>query len=883
MNNPVVRIVRRSLLPLALLLALPSPAYLPLPAYGAADAAAAGALRQQINPLVARQITGTVYEDINGDASVSGDPGAANVAVRLYRDTNDDGRVNAGDTFLSATTTDGSGGYNFGIDTDLTGAHYLIAVDSRSVRPATPLNGGYAPDDIWAQQTFGDDPATSALDVAARYGGVVAAVSDLFDPVSTNPDRNRYQHLARTDVGGGDAAGVHFGFSFNVVTNTRAGDAADDAGGEGRTVQGSLRQFLQNGNALAGANAMRFVPAVPTNAAGGGGQWWRIAVSSDLPAILDPGTALDGTAYFATDGVTERDDNPGSLGSGGSVGTDLRALPTVGRPELEIVGTANQTLGLDLQADNASVRRLAIYGFGDRVNRVTDANIRIDGQTGTVIEECVIGASAASFTAPGAGRTGDNIRLGRGSGGSILGNLIGFADGNGIGTWREADGWRIEGNEIAGNARADAGRNGISLVRCTRTIVVGNLIRENGGAGIDTRNCTGANILTSNTIWRNGIGVSGQVVSPGVRLFGADNVIDRNLVYENYGAGLMVTSGAGRNTITRNSIHANGTIVNNGGSPPTGQIGIDLLDGSEDNRTGDPPYYSLNDPGDADSGANGLVNFPVLEAAIGAGVNLNLTGWARPAAVLELFIAAPDPSGFGEGQVYLLTLTEGSIDDLDTTTGSYGPGPVNGIAQGQDSTNRFRFVIAVPAGVTDGSLLTATATSGGATSEFSGTVPVVLNAPDITLIKSSLTDSDPVNALVNPKAIPGAVILNTIMAINTGNGATDNDAVVITDPLPPQTALFVGDLGGPGSGPILYEEGPTPGGLTYTFGGLGDVTDDVEFSNDGGIGYSYIPTPDADGFDTAVTHVRVTPGGAFAASDGVNHPNFSVRFKSRLQ
>ena len=61
------------------------------------------------------------------------------------------------------------------------------------------------------------------------------------------------------------------------------------------------------------------------------------------------------------------------------------------------------------------------------------------------------------------------------------------------------------------------------------------------------------------------------------------------------------------------------------------------------------------------------------------------------------------------------------------------------------------------------------------------------------------------------------------------------------------------------------------------------MTDDLEFSNDGGATWGYVPVPDVSGFDPAVTHVRVVPKGAFAASDGVNHPGFSVAFRTRLE
>ena len=73
----------------------------------------------------------------------------------------------------------------------------------------------------------------------------------------------------------------------------------------GRSSQGSLDQFIRNADAVAGANPMRFVPAVPPN--DGSSSWWRIdyAASVDpLRSVNDSGTVIDGSAYDAADGTT---------------------------------------------------------------------------------------------------------------------------------------------------------------------------------------------------------------------------------------------------------------------------------------------------------------------------------------------------------------------------------------------------------------------------------------------------------------------------------------------------------------------------------------------------------------------------------------------------
>ncbi len=130
-------------------------------------------------------------------------------------------------------------------------------------------------------------------------------------------------------------------------------------------------------------------------------------------------------------------------------------------------------------------------------------------------------------------------------------------------------------------------------------------------------------------------------------------------------------------------------------------------------------------------------------------------------------------------------------------------------------------------------------------------------------------------------------MLYTITATNQGVGSTDADSVIITDPIPVKTALFVGDVDGPGpaAGPVLFTDGMAPdeSGLSYTFTSLDNVTDDVAFSNNGGSTYIYVPEPDAQGFDSNVTHIQVTPKGAFNGINGGITPRFEIRIKMRVE
>ena len=148
--------------------------------------------------------------------------------------------------------------------------------------------------------------------------------------------------------------------------------------------------------------------------------------------------------------------------------------------------------------------------------------------------------------------------------------------------------------------------------------------------------------------------------------------------------------------------------------------------------------------------------------------------------------------------------------------------------------------------------------------------------PSLLVSKIALTLTDPVNGTTNPKAIPGAVVRYTVGVSNQGLGAVDTDSLVITDPVPANTALFVDTSGGD---PIVFIDGPVSSGLAYSYAA------DVSFSNQpgGGAPYNYTPVPDADGFDPAVTGYRLNPTGAMAGTVGSNVPSFNIRFRVRVQ
>src|SRR4030095_16245686 len=132
----------------------------------------------------------------------------------------------------------------------------------------------------------------------------------------------------------------------------------------------------------------------------------------------------------------------------------------------------------------------------------------------------------------------------------------------------------------------------------------------------------------------------------GYNYTGNNVVFSRNRVLNNGGAGLVLLNASGT-AISQNSFSSNG------GASAVSGLAIDLDPNTRDpNSLGTPNGVTLNDANDADTGPNGLLNFPVITSAMIANGQLALAGYARPGSAIELYGAQPDPTGFGEGQTY---------------------------------------------------------------------------------------------------------------------------------------------------------------------------------------------------------------------------------------
>ncbi|MCP5090538.1 MAG: hypothetical protein GY949_06430, partial [Gammaproteobacteria bacterium] len=242
----------------------------------------------------------------------------------------------------------------------------------------------------------------------------------------------------------------------------------------------------------------------------------------------------------------------------------------------------------------------------------------------------------------------------------------------------------------------------------------------------------------------------------------------------------------------------------------------------------------------------------------------DLTMWVRRGA--DSFSEDPD---FGEDMVVEYLDDVGSWVTLETFTGSGTAGQVfirsyDLPAGGRHSGFRLRYRM------TAGS---------GAGWDFWHVDDVCFDqelVPLLQVAKLSQVLSDPINGTSGPKAIPRAYVQYTVAVVNQGPGPVDAGSLVITDPLPALTSLYVDTSSGD---PVTFTDGATSSGLTYAF------ATDVTFSNQvgGGPPYSYNPTPDAQGFDPAVTGLRIAPTGAMNAASGGNSPSFNITLRVRIE
>ncbi|MFM9912013.1 MAG: beta strand repeat-containing protein [Methylophilaceae bacterium] len=545
----------------------------------------------------------------------------------------------------------------------------------------------------------------------------------------------------------------------------------------------SLREAIAAANASAGSDTIRFQ-------IGTGAQ--TINIASALPIITDT-IIIDGTTQS---GYVAGIFNPISLDGG---------------------GVAINGLALSNAATGSTIKGLVIGNFNGHGLMI------LNGSNNNVIQGNFIGSFDNNGNDLGAGGNSANGIIILAATGNTIGgataaqrNLIGGNNLDGIDLVGSTSN-TIQGNYIGTDVTGTGGvgnNKGILLSSgATSNIITGNLISGNVGSGIEL-GALGAN--SSNTISSNLIGttITGTTAlantGDGIRVgFGgtANNaIISSNTIAFNGGDGISLIAS------TSVRIQTNLIFSNTG-------LGIDLTNDG----------VTLNDLGDADTGANNLQNFPVITSVVFNGANLAITGTFNSNASTSYsveFFGNPagnvDASGHGEARVYLGVIT--------FTTDASG--------------NASFSTTVVPSGLVVGDFVTATARrlggGGGDTSEFA------------------------LNTIISPNTAP--------VISSNGGGATA--AVSVTALTTAVTTVTASDAGGLAATPFSFGVGPdngfftlntTTGVLTFTVPPALGATPD--FNGDGVYQVTIIVT-DAGGLtDTQQIFVSVI------AAPGVGTPN----------
>jgi hypothetical protein len=622
----------------------------------------------------------------------------------------------------------------------------------------------------------------------------------------------------------------------NFIGTNIAGTASLPNGGSGVNISSALGPA--DGNQIGGATAAFGAP--PGNLISGNTrEGVLISSAADANKVQGNaiGTNLGGTAPIPNAGNGVMIAGGASNTIGGGLPTDGNLIsgngPGAGSDGVEINGataTSNRVHGNFIGTNSGGTAAIANADHGVLVTGGADSN-QIGAAAGTPGKppgNLISGhtASAASYgvVIEGAGTMGNTVR----------GNLIGTEAGGmaplpnaagGVLVSAGAAGTEIgggaagQGNVISGN-NAVPTAHGVTILNASSNTVAGNFIGTevsglvalpNGGDGVLIFGPGGA---TSGNLVGGTTGSPANVISGnggnGVRINGplaSSNTVEGNLIGTGAGGGVVIPNGmngvlvggsADSNTIggttgitpgsctgSCNLIMGN-TLAGVAVDHPTsldndilsnaivgnGALGIDL---------GAPPGVTLNDLGDPDAGANTLQNFPVIRGAAYDGVNTSISGLinSTPGTLfrIEIFAnGAPDPSGHGEGKVFL-----GSTTSLTNGAGNGGWG------------------FSAPGSHT---YLTATATNpGGSTSEFS---EVYVN-PEESL---NLLADKGAGTVVDITYVPAC-------------GATDHAVYLGTTPIAGALSWTTSFCGLGIAGAASFDPGTPPLGTSYYFAIVG--------------------------------------------------------------
>ncbi len=416
---------------------------------------------------------------------------------------------------------------------------------------------------------------------------------------------------------------------------------------------GSLRWAINMANTIPGPDTIDF------NITTGPGPLYTIYPDSQLPPLFDPTGVL-------IDGFTQP-------GSGAGANPPSTAVLTV-----EVNGSrAGLSHGFWILSPMNTIQGLVVDSFeqdGIRIQATLDP-----GTFANVVYCCFVGTDPSGLADWGNGWNqvmlwaGVDIICTPANPGFAFDNIVdrclisgNWAEGVSISNCPPGDVYMNAvldcyiGVDIVGMADLGNNHDGVYIGETAHDNVIdGNVISGNDYSGVGIVGYQPQGFYTNyNIVFNNLIGLASDGVTPMLNLrngvsigqygpggnygYACGNIIDSNTIAHNGRNGVMIwedqsnTFNADSNMITRNSIYDNNL------------LGIDLADDG----------VTPNDGGDPDAGPNEEVNFPVITNALYFGPNTTVSGTididTDPIqAAIEVFRVRTDPTGYGEGALYL--------------------------------------------------------------------------------------------------------------------------------------------------------------------------------------------------------------------------------------
>jgi|GEM_PF-399551 len=301
--------------------------------------------------------------------------------------------------------------------------------------------------------------------------------------------------------------------------------------------------------------------------------------------------------------------------------------------------SGNKNNGVYINGNNASTNQV----LGNFIGTNASGSAAVpNGATGILLDSApnnIIGGTTAGSRNLISGNSYNGIFIiGIGAtGNQVLGNRIGTDFNGSISLPNLGNGIEVNGvsNSIIGGITAGS-----------RNLISGNknngvLIKGSGAIGNQVLgNFIGTDLNGTTTLGNQGFGI--LVDSASNNILGGVGSNEANNIGFNSLAGISITCTQGANCVATGNKMRGNSIFSNGG------LGIDLGNNG----------VNQNDLGDVDSGVNNLQNNPVLTSVLVTGGNLVISGTLNSVANTTLtldFYAnnACNPSGYGEGQVYL--------------------------------------------------------------------------------------------------------------------------------------------------------------------------------------------------------------------------------------